>query len=324
MKKLPKVSIVIPLYLKTPYFYESVGRCLELDYPNFEILIGVDGKTKVEIRDKRVRILRTGEKRTGPAEKRDICLRRAKGDYVAFLDDDSYPETDWLLRSIRILKKKKITVVCGPGLTPPLDSFSQKITGAILSSKFGSGPYFYRFVKDSPRFVDDYPAYNMVVVRKTLVKVGGWGTKFYGGEDTALCLKLINAGEKIYYHPDIVVYHHRRRFPTDYIKQVGNVGRHRGYFVKKYPETSLRFSYFAPAIFTICFPLILFFSIFSTNISNFLTVSLILFWIVVIFESIFKTTFVINLVLPLAIIVNYLSYGFNFLVGLLFMDKMEK
>lgn len=323
MKKPPKVSVVIPLYIKTPYFYESVGRCLELDYPDFEILVGVDGKTKVELKDRRVRILRTGEKRTGPAEKRDICLRHAKGKYIAFLDDDSYPETDWLTKSIEILERKKVTAVCGPGLTPPLDSFSQKITGAILSSKFGSGPYFYRFAKDSSRFVDDYPAYNMMVVRETLIKVGGWGTKFYGGEDTALCLKLINAGEKIFYHPDIVVYHHRRSFPVDYARQVGNVGKHRGYFVKKYPETSLRFSYFAPAIFAIGFPAMLIISAFSPYVFYFSIASLVLFWLAVMIESSRKTSFIINLVLPLAIIVNYLSYGYNFLDGLLFTKNLD-
>ncbi len=324
MTKYPKVSIVIPLYIKTPYFYESVGRCLELDYPNFEILIGIDGKTKVSYKDKRVRILRTGENRTGPAEKRDVCLRYAKGKYIAFLDDDSYPEDNWLKKSIQILEKKKVASVCGPGLTPPLDSFSQKITGGILSSKFGSGPYYYRFTQGSPRLVDDYPAYNMMVSTEVLRRVGGWGTKFYGGEDTALCLKLINAGEKIYYHPDIVVYHHRRRFPLEYAKQVGNVGKHRGYFVKAYPATSLRFSYFAPAIFTLILPLVAGVSLVYPLVLLVSLSAFLLFSLIVAIESYAKNPLVINLILPFAIVVNYLSYGFNFLKGLILAKEMER
>lgn len=322
--KYAKVSIVIPLYVKTPYFYESVGRALELDYPNFEVLIGVDGKTKVSIQDRRVKIFRTGEKRTGPAEKRDICLRHAKGKYVFFLDDDSYPEGNWITKSIEILKKKKVASVCGPGLTPPLDSFSQKITGAILASKFGSGPYYYRFTKGEPRLVDDYPAYNMIVATDALKKVGGWGTKFYGGEDTALCLKLINAGEKIYYHPDIVVYHHRRRFPFEYIRQVGNVGRHRGFFVKKYPETSLRFSYFAPALFTVLFPLTLIISLFINQIFYLIFIGFLILYVVIFIESLNKNSLLINLILPFAIITNYIAYGYNFIKGLLFIKEMER
>ncbi len=324
MQKYPKVSIVIPLYVKTPYFYESVGRCLELNYPNFEVLIGVDGKTQVSYEDKRVKILRTGEKRTGPAEKRDICVAHATGEYIAFLDDDSYPEDNWITKSIKILKKKKVASVCGPGLTPPLDSFSQKITGAILSSKFGSGPYFYRFTKGEPRMVDDYPAYNMFVTKKALMGVGGWGTKFYGGEDTALCLKLINAGEKIYYHPDIVVYHHRRRFPLEYIRQVGNVGKHRGFFVKAFPETSLRFSYFAPALFTVALPLILVAALFSKLILEIVLVAAVVSYLAIVLESLTRNELIINLILPVAIVVNYFSYGFNFLKGLIFTKEMER
>lgn len=323
MKRYPKVSIIIPLYKKTPYFFEAVGRCLELDYPNFEVLVGVDGKTKVSVKDPRVRILKTGQKNTGPAEKRDIGVRRANGSVIAFLDDDSYPERDWLKKSVKYLTRKKIAAVCGPGLTPPWDSFSQKITGSVLGSYFGSGPYYYRFVKGSPRYVDDYPAYNMIVAKAALSKVGGWGTKFYGGEDTALCLKLINAGEKIYYHPDIVVYHHRRHFPFEYMKQVGNVGKHRGYFVKKYPKTSLRISYFGPALFTLSLPFLAYLGVLESRIFQIELWLFILFYIYLILESVNKTSLSVALLLPFAIIVNYLAYGFNFILGLI-TSKMDR
>jgi GT2 family glycosyltransferase len=325
MKANPKFSIIIPLYKETDYFYEAIEKCLELDYPKFEIIVGVDRKIKVSFKDKRIRVLKTGLRRTGPAEKRDIGIVNAKGDYVAFLDDDSYPKHDWLNKSLEVLKSKDVSAVCGPGLTPPSDNFLQKVTGGILSSKFGSGPYYYRFTKAKPRFVDDYPAYNMIISKNVLKKVGGFGTKYYGGEDTALCLKLINAGEKIYYHPDIVVYHHRRKFPFDYVKQVGNVGKHRGYFVKKYPQTSLRPSYFGPALFLLVVFVALAYIV-STNIgiSYFILLGFLLFYALVLIESSYKNTLLVNLVLPFAIIVNYYAYGKEFMKGLLFTKKLDR
>lgn len=321
-KKYPKVSIIIPLYIKTPYFFESVEKCLELDYPNFEVLIGVDSQMNVLFKDKRVRIIKTRKKRTGPAEKRDIGIIKAKGDIIAFLDDDSYPEKDWLKKAVYHLKKQKVASVCGPGLTPPADTFFQKMTGAIIGSKFGSGPYYYRFVKGSPRYVDDYPAYNLIVTKKVLKEVGGYGTKFYGGEDTALCIKLINAGEKIYYHPDIVVYHHRRSFPFEYSKQVGNVGKHRGYFVKAYPSTSLRISYFGPALFCIGLPVLLVLLLFIPELFNLYILLFTLYYVVVVAEAYKREEFFILFFLPFAILVNYWSYGINFLKGLFFTKKM--
>src|SRR3989344_2078759 len=156
MKKYPKISIIIPLYIKTEYFFESVEKCLELDYPDFEILIGVDKKVNIKFSDPRIRVLKTGLLRTGPAEKRDIGIVKAKGELIAFLDDDSFPAKDWLKKAVEILDNRKVEAVCGPGLTPTEDNFSQKITGAILGSKFGSGPYYYRFIRGKERLVDDF------------------------------------------------------------------------------------------------------------------------------------------------------------------------
>lgn len=313
--KYLKVSIIIPLYTETDYFYEAIRECLLLDYPNFEVLIGTDNKSNVKFKDKRVKVFKTGKDITGPGEKRDLGIIKAQGELIAFLDDDSYPERDWLKETVRVMGKVKVSAVCGPGLTPPADSFSKKITGAILGNPLGSGPYYYRFIKGSPRFVDDYPAYNLIVRRGTLLKVGGFGTKFYGGEDTTLCLKLINAGEKIYYHPDIVVYHHRRRFPFEYARQVGNVGLHRGYFVKKYSQTSFRFSYFAPALFTLGLPAVVSFSIWLGRWLELLLL-ITVYYIALFLYSLKSNSLAISLVLPFAIIVNYLAYGTKFIKGL--------
>ena len=325
MKKRPKVSIIIPLYKKTPYFFESVGRCLELDYPDFEIIIGVDGKTEVSYQDKKIRILRSGNLNTGPAEKRDIGIRSAEGDYVAFLDDDSYPEKDWLKQAVSSIKGKKVAAVCGPGLTPVWDSFSQKITGAILGSFFGSGPYVYRFARATERYVEDYPAYNMLVNKNVLKKIGGFGTKFYGGEDTALCLKIINAGEKILYDPKMVVYHHRRHFPFEYMRQIGNVGLHRGYFVKAYPKTSFRVSYFLPTL-VLAVLLVLFFVVcFNPPLRPVVILGCLMVYFAIFIEGVWKKTgLIVSLFLPLAIVVSHFSYGINFVKGLIFINKLAR
>ncbi len=325
MKKFPKISIIIPLYVVTDYFYESVEKCLELDYPNFEVLIGVDDKLKLkEFRDSRVRILKTGELRTGPAEKRDIGIIKAKGEIIAFLDDDSYPARDWLNKAIDVLRKSKVEAVCGPGLTPPADDFSQKITGAVLGSRFGSGPYYYRFVKGTARFVDDFPAYNLIVQRDILLKVGNFGNKFYGGEDTALCLKLIKSGARIFYSPSIVVYHHRRSFPGKYVKQVGNVGLHRGFFVKKYPQTSLRPSYFGPSVLTIVLPVFMLLSIFYSSIFIVMVSLLVLYYLIIFISSFRENPLIVSILLPFAILIHYFTYGTQFIKGLLLTSKLER
>jgi hypothetical protein len=76
--------------------------------------------------------------------------------------------------------------------------------------------------------------------------------RYWPGEDTKLCLLLTqNNDNRIVYEPRAAVYHHRRSLFWGHFKQVWNYAVHRGFFAKRYPETSLRPAYFVPSIFLI-------------------------------------------------------------------------
>lgn len=243
-----RVSVVIPLHRDNPAFRRCLAGCRELDYADFEILVVSDGDVLLP---SGVRLLQTGSKSdTSPAEKRDLAIAGASGGFLAFIDDDAYPRKDWLRRAVDGFADRTVGALGGPGLTPPHSGFAERAGGAFYESWLGSGPYRYRFRQATPRDVDDYPAYNLVIRREAAEAVAGWGTGFYGGEDTVICLALIQAGWRIAYDPELVVYHHRREIWGPHLRQIGNVGLHRGYFVKAYPETSLRPSYFLPTLGT--------------------------------------------------------------------------
>jgi GT2 family glycosyltransferase len=91
------------------------------------------------------------------------------------------------------------------------------------------------------------------MVRKADFKaIGGFNSPYWPGEDTKLCLDLIQkTNKKILYIPNMVVWHHRRAGLAAHLKQVGGYGLHRGYFAKKYPETSRKLTYFIPSAFLI-------------------------------------------------------------------------
>jgi GT2 family glycosyltransferase len=102
------------------------------------------------------------------------------------------------------------------------------------------------------RLIDDYPSFNLMVKRDDFERIGGFKTKFWPGEDTKLCQDLVyKLGKKIVYNPEVVVYHHRRRIFSEHLKQAGRFGKQRGYFVKKFPKTSLRLRYFWPSLFVL-------------------------------------------------------------------------
>lgn len=193
-----------------------------------------------------------------PAEKRDWGAKKSVGSVLAFIDSDAYPHKNWLKNALTHFNNPKISAVCGPGLTPPTDSMRQKISGLVWSTKIGSGPYTYRNRQSSPRFVDDYPSFNFLTRSRHFFQINGFNTQFWPGEDTKLCHDLVYQLKKqILYHPDILVYHHRRPIWLPHLQQISRYGFQRGRFVRLFPRTSLRPTYFLPLFLPLIFPVYL-------------------------------------------------------------------
>lgn len=240
-----RFSVVIPLHRDGPRFRRCLDACLRLDYPSFEVIVVGDRAPKALPPE--VRLVETeADSDTSPPEKRDAALPVATGEVLAFIDDDAYPSEAWLTAAARYFADPSVVAVGGPGLTPPQSSWPERVGGAVYESPAGSAVLRHRFVPGRPREVDDHPAFNLLVRRDALEAVQGWRSTFYGGEDTLLCARLVEAGHSVTYTPDVRVFHHRRPIVAAHLRQVANVGRHRGFFVRAYPVNSRRAVYFLP------------------------------------------------------------------------------
>jgi hypothetical protein len=238
-------SIIVPVKAWNPYCEESLGTCARL-YPDQEILFSPDEATQVPYPG--VTVVASGP--AGPGYKRDLCAHKACGEILAFLDDDAYPEAGWLEAAAQLFEDLEVGAVGGPGVTPPGDSTARWGSGLVYSSLLAGGPYAYRYFPRAERDVDDFPTCNLLVRRELFLKIGGFDTKFWPGEDTVACLKIVHEEKKrIRYSPKVLVYHHRRDLYLGHLKQVNAYARHRGYFVKRFPRTSMRPSYFIPSMF---------------------------------------------------------------------------
>ena len=185
-----------------------------------------------------------------PAEKRNIGIKRAKGDVIAFIDDDAYADVHWIENAIKYFSEDSIAAVGGPGVTPPNDSYMAKVGGRVYKNPLVSGNYRYRYAAGGIcRDVDDFPSCNLFVRRSVLESFGGYRTDFWPGEDTLLCKDIIDGGGRIVYDPWVLVYHHRRALFMPHIRQIARYAFHRGYFCKNFPSNSLHFSYFVPTLF---------------------------------------------------------------------------
>ncbi|MCG2706379.1 MAG: glycosyltransferase, partial [Candidatus Omnitrophica bacterium] len=254
------VSIIIAVKTWQNNLEECINKCRELDFSDFEILIlpdttpkGLSPSSLNQSQNKGtvpIKIIPTGS--VSPAYKRDLALSYAKGEILALLDDDAYPHQGWLKCALENFKDQDIAAVGGPAITPQGDNFKQRASGLVYSSSLASGKFTYRYLPKRRRYVDDYPSCNFLVRKSIMQELGGFKTSFWPGEDTKLCLDITHKlGKKIIYDPRVLVCHHRRPLFLPHLKQVASYALHRGYFVKKLPETSLRISYFLPSILLI-------------------------------------------------------------------------
>ena len=276
----PYISIIIPVKEINDYLRkETIPAILGQSFQNFEIIILPDRPTKEKF--PKTKIIPSWPKQ-GPADKRDLGAKKAKGEILAFLDDDSYPDKNWLKNAVKIFTSKSlnlytpkslnlytpkslnlytpkclypfyIAAVCGPALTPPHNNLRQKASGYVWSTFFGSGGAgSYRCAVKPRREVDDFPTVNFLVRKTDFWQVGGFSSKFWPGEDTKLCHDLVyKLGKKIIYDPKVLVYHHRREVFGPHLRQISRYALHRGHFARIMPKTSLRIGYLIPTFFVL-------------------------------------------------------------------------
>ena len=253
LERNPFVSVVIACPAWSWMLDECLKGLSEQTYRDFEVIVLPDAAPETPWRrqDFPLSVISTGKVR--PAEKRNAGIAAAKGDVVAFIDDDAYPDARWLENAVKYFSDPAIGGVGGPGVTPPGDGFLARAGGRVYENVLVSGGYRYRYLGGRVRRdVDDYPSCNLLVRADVLRTIRGYRTDFWPGEDTLLCEDIVyGQGKRLVYDPWAIVYHHRRRLFGPHLRQLGRYAFHRGYFVKKSPKTSFKLSYFIPSLFVL-------------------------------------------------------------------------
>jgi len=319
-----RFSFIIPVKEINDYVRNTVSKILSLRESNFEVIVYPDEKTG-ETWEK-TRQIATGP--GGPAKKRNLAIRDAKGQILVFIDDDAYPKEDFLKILEADFEKNDIVAAGGPAITPKESKFWQKVSGAtFLSSLSGGFPERYRSI-GKKKFVSDWPSVNLSIRKKVFEDLGGFAGDYWPGEDTKLCLDLLvreNAG--VLYDPDLIVYHHRREGLVKHVKQISGYGLHRGYFAKKYPKTSFSWRYFMPSLFVlfIIFGGIL--AYFSRIFLQFYVLGWIVYFVALLnaFYDIYKheKNILVTLAASYYIFLTHIFYGIRFIQGFVFTRNLK-
>ncbi len=315
MSSKPLVSIIIPCKEVDLYTIESINGCRQLDYPNFEIIVLPDASSN-DINN--VRIINTGS--VSPGLKRNIGVKNSLGVFCAFIDNDAYPRRDWLTKALEHFEDPQVGGVGGPGLTPPEDGLLQQAGGYVLSS-FMMGNLSSRYKTRSSFESADIHSCNFIALKSAVKEAGGWNEKYWPGEDTLMCLAIKRLGKKLIECSEVVVYHHRRALFKSHLKQVSRFGEHRGLFVKKFPENSVKITYFFPCFLVLALIVGLALSLFLPSFAYIVILGIVVYLVSSLTAAISQVKSTkLTLLVWAGIIVTHLVYGSYFLSGLIKRD----
>jgi glycosyltransferase involved in cell wall biosynthesis len=243
----PFVSVVIPTRDRPDPLARSLESVLDCAYPpeRFEVIVADNApagdwtRELVEAaygEDERVSYLRV--ERAGSGSARNDGAARARGEIVAFVDDDAVVDRHWLAELAAGFGVAD-GVACVTGLVLPaeLDTWAQQ----LFQEYGGFGAGFEEKVYDLGSHGPDDPLFpyrpgllgsgnNVAFRRAALLELGAYdeclgnGTPARSGEDWELFLRLLRAGHTAVYRPAAIVHHADRRTYGELRTQIHDYG----------------------------------------------------------------------------------------------------
>jgi glycosyltransferase involved in cell wall biosynthesis len=183
---LPKVSVIIPTYNAASFIRQAIESVLGQTYPDWELIVIDDGstdKTFEMVSPFRDRLRYVTQRNQGRPQARNAGLRKAKGEYIAFLDADDVWKPGRLERGVGFLEQRpeiglihgEVEVINVEGKLMPKETEQTKKFYRIERKK-GSG--YLRLLDRSAIFSS-----TILLRRECINRVGFYDTSFPIYED---------------------------------------------------------------------------------------------------------------------------------------------
>lgn len=231
-----KATIAICTYNRAALLKLCIKSLNELDFPKqeFEVLVVDNNSTDntaevcatVPALYPELNFRYVVEKQQGVGHTRTRCAKEAKGEIVAYIDDDCLAEKNWLREIVSFYNAHPEAMSTGGKivpkyLVPVADWFGKYFWGLVGHYDQGNKIFQMKGVR--------YPSGANMHFRKLAFEKYGYfdgnlgrsGKSLMAGEEKAMYLKLINHNEKVYYLPHVIVHHHveGNKFDKNYVRR---------------------------------------------------------------------------------------------------------
>jgi glycosyltransferase involved in cell wall biosynthesis len=204
----PLISIIVPSYNREHFIKETLDSIINQSYKKFELIVVDDGST-----DGTKEILKSYSNEEnfkyilsknwgGPARPRNIGLKEAEGEYIAFCDDDDLWHSKKLEYQVDIINNCQAEMV--------FTMQKQFGSSSIFSNYFGIGPLPFKVDSSTSGLIKNncIPMSSTIVKKTLFTKVGGFSEKksYIAIEDNDMWIRISKVASIIFL-PKVLVHH---------------------------------------------------------------------------------------------------------------------
>ena len=222
----PFFSIVIPTYNRPERLADCLAAIALLDYPRhrFEVIVVDDGSNVslepvVTPLQNQLDITLLRQENAGPAAARNQGAAKAKGQFLAFTDDDCQPSADWL------------TQFAACFATAPQSMLGGKTINALVNNPYSTASqklidYLYEYYNPAKGKEAFFASNNIAMPTANFRALGGFDISFplAAAEDRDFCDRW-NRAYPMLYVPEARVNHYHKLSLASFWRQHFGYGR---------------------------------------------------------------------------------------------------
>lgn len=246
---MQSISIIIAIYNRKDELFELLNSLSHQTDKDFEVIIVDDGslinlRPTAELFHESLNIEFFRKDNSGPGLSRNYGAKRAKNDWLVFVDSDVIVETDYIQKIKKNLAEVSCDAFGGADKAHKGFNLMQKAISYSMTSVFTTGG-----IRGSKKSVSKFQprSFNMGVRKSAFEKVGGF-SEMRIGEDPDLSMRLWENGFTTAFFDDISVYHKRRVDLGKFSKQVYQFGCARPILNQRYPKY-VKITFAFPSLF---------------------------------------------------------------------------
>jgi succinoglycan biosynthesis protein ExoA len=248
------VSVLVPVRDEALNLAATAASMQAQQFPGEIEFIFADGRSSddtLEIlhdlaaRDRRIRVVDNPERLTPHGL--NVCLREARGTFVARMDGHAQYPSDYLARGVERLGRGDVAWVSGPQLPRGEGWWSSRVTLALQSTLGRGGSR--RWQPDSGSdAADELPitsgsgVFLGVWRRSTLLELDGWDEGWAANQDVELAARIEARGERIVSLASMGAFYIPRNSPRSLFRQYFRYGFFRVKTSRRHPD-ALRLSH---------------------------------------------------------------------------------